>query len=408
MIRMILFILLSVPSTLGISPPYEAASRAVEPVHPRRSRAFVHHDHDTSNTSKLHFLAFGNYKYGAAIDRIEEEVKATRLFPQENIHIFRTLPDTILNDQRWKWHLGNEGKRRGSGYWFWKAALASHLFQTAVPKGGILVYVDSGCDLASTQSSMKMWTSMLDKMASRDIIAFQTTWAEKILTKGDIFSRFDTTPGDPYYGESRQIAATYFIIKNSAPSNEFLEKWLTLVSDPQLISDRGSVAKNAPNFKVNRHDQSLFSMLIKGNEPESRCAVLPNVSHSRSPKWGVAGLKISVINDLGYPVSPCSPFAATRNKARTPRWNGAIDESECDKSLTSAALKCMADEEDSEKIHDGQNSSLSHEGALTQERAAIRQLRVHEALQPSSTASAKKRSSSAAESMPDGGDGSED
>ena len=114
---------------------------------------------------------------------------------------------------------------------------------------------------------MKMWNALMEKMSSRDLIAFQLDGnhlLEQMWTKGDVFARFGTTPEDPYYGASRQAVGGYFIIKNSAASNEFLEKWLTLMSDQNLITNAPSLAKSSSDFKENRHDQSVWSMLIKG------------------------------------------------------------------------------------------------------------------------------------------------
>ena len=71
---------------------------------------------------------------------------------------------------------------------------------------------------------MKMWNALMEKMSSRDLIAFQLDGnhlLEQMWTKGDVFARFGTTPEDPYYGASRQAVGGYFIIKNSAASNEF-------------------------------------------------------------------------------------------------------------------------------------------------------------------------------------------
>ena len=115
------------------------------------------------STEDFHFFSYGDKAYTDALTRLETEVAATGLFPAKNIHIYRSLPDAILGDKRWRWHLS---QTKGHGYWFWKAALVSHLFQTAVPRGGSLVYVDAGCDVGSTKTAMRMWTALMKNMVS--------------------------------------------------------------------------------------------------------------------------------------------------------------------------------------------------------------------------------------------------
>ncbi len=63
------------------------------------------------------------------------------------------------------------------------------------------------------------------------------------------------------------------IFRKTAESLALINKWLNVALDnPALFSDNynGEAKKNS-NFKDNRHDQSIFSVLIK-SEPYSQAA----------------------------------------------------------------------------------------------------------------------------------------
>jgi len=172
------------------------------------------------------------------------------------------LPDYLMNNPKWKRHV--EPGVRGRGFWFWKAALANHLLaqtEIGIKDGDILIYVDGdGSGKAGHLASLSESES-----DSWDIVTNRQAYCEHQYTKGDTFEHFGVKPQDPHYGKTQQYRADNFAMRINKNTREFLVKWEQLVQDFHLVSDEPSIYPNADSFRVNRHDQSMFSMLLKAS-----------------------------------------------------------------------------------------------------------------------------------------------
>ena len=85
---------------------------------------------------------------------------------------------------------------------------------------------------------------------------------EKIWTTNDIFKNFNISL-DSEIANTRQLVATVWIVKNNQETKNILNEFLDTVSNNyELITD---IIKNPqhPEFKENRHDQSIFSIVRK-------------------------------------------------------------------------------------------------------------------------------------------------
>lgn len=257
----------------------------------------------------MHLLAYGRgFFFARRAQNFRREALATRFF--DEVHVFTKLPDRITSDTRWKLH---SKAARGAGYWFWKSALILDLFNTSIAYGDVLVYLDAGSRLGNLSG----WEDLLGTLCRHDIIAFQIDQPEPMWTKGDIFKRFSVGYEDAPYGTHEQICGTYIIMRKTVRSELFVKHWQDLVSDFQLVSDKPSRAPNSLQFRENRHDQSLFSMLVKANSPVGlRSRIRPeltNLTYALHKEFGIAGLSPIVMRDIGYPPRlDLHPFAAAR------------------------------------------------------------------------------------------------
>ena len=85
---------------------------------------------------------------------------------------------------------------------------------------------------------------------------------EKEWTKTDVFEYFDLTL-DSAIANSGQIEAGMQIIKKTSDSVSLINEWLAISNDYHLVDDSPSYLPNAPSFKEHRHDQSIYSLLMK-------------------------------------------------------------------------------------------------------------------------------------------------
>ena len=86
---------------------------------------------------------------------------------------------------------------------------------------------------------------------------------EKKYTKRDAFILLGAD--SPFYTDTKQIEASIQIYKKSLFTEKFLEEYLYYSQDKRIITDDPNVLllPNYKGFRENRHDQSIFSILIK-------------------------------------------------------------------------------------------------------------------------------------------------
>ena len=71
-------------------------------------------------------------------------------------------------------------------------------------------------------------------------------------------------------------------LRKSSRTLQLLEHWVSLLAKPEMVIDvptRAGLDSEHPNFEEHRHDQSLWSMLLKANE------LIPPCSRPSSTDW---------------------------------------------------------------------------------------------------------------------------
>jgi len=244
--------------------------------------------------------------------QMRDVMEAARQSGIEPNHTFThsALPDYLMNNPKWKAHV--EPGVRGRGFWFWKPALANHLLaqtETGIKDGDILIYVDG-----DGSGKVEQLAALSGKdSGSWDIVANQQGYCEYQFTKGDIFETFGVKPQDPHYGKTQQYRGDNFAMRINKNTRKFLRMWEELVQDLHLVSDEPSISRNADSFRCNRHDQSMYSMLLKASlEHNGACktgetiqseieelTILPTkmdslVKWKTHEKFGISGLRVMI------------------------------------------------------------------------------------------------------------------
>lgn len=149
---------------------------------------------------------------------------------------------------------------RGHGYWLWKPYLILKTLRE-MKDGDVLVYADAGCVLnPSGRQRLHDYVDMA-RNSSTGILCFELRdQLERQWTKGDVFERAKYTGYD-----TRQICATASVWYNCHQSRELAEGWLLACADENyhFLDDSPSRTPNQPGFIEHRHDQSIFSILMK-------------------------------------------------------------------------------------------------------------------------------------------------
>ena len=155
--------------------------------------------------------------------------------------------------------------RRGAGYWIWKPyVVLKHLVERA-EFGDVVVYCDSLYDF-KTELPLEEWFEN-----DPDVVAFEykphssrkasdlASVTEKRLSKRDAFYLMNVD----YSVDFHQNWAGFAAFRKSFRSIRFVSEWLTYVQDPRIVTDSPSSLPNDPGFHDNRHDQTVFSLLLR-------------------------------------------------------------------------------------------------------------------------------------------------
>ena len=203
---------------------------------------------------KIVFVSFADTRYSSSLERLKRE---TENFGFTNRFFFteKDLPSDFFKD------LNPKIYRRGYAYWTWKPYLVGKVMQT-LNEGDILVYSDGGNHWED--KAMKRFDEYLSYLSlDKPILAYQQPYLEKDWTKMDVFRRICP---DTYmeYAMTLQLWGGSFILMKSKITDKLLADWNDIrIRDIQLFTDKKSSLPNLHGFHENRHDQSLFSLLVK-------------------------------------------------------------------------------------------------------------------------------------------------
>lgn len=155
-----------------------------------------------------------------------------------------------------------ETHKRGYGYWIWKFYIVLETFKK-INYGDVILYADSGCSLL--KNGNKRLDQYIKLASSNKLVVFRLSFSftkESNYTKGDVL---DETKCDEQCCNSNQIMAGAFIVKKCPEMEIFFESLykMCIKYNYKLITDEPSKIPNKNGFVENRHDQSIFSTMIK-------------------------------------------------------------------------------------------------------------------------------------------------
>ncbi len=150
--------------------------------------------------------------------------------------------------------------QRGGGYWLWKAYIIKKTL-SEMEDGAYLFYCDSGSHFVhSTDELIHSFDPTFD------IMPFEIQTFEKHWTKRDCFQLMGCDESRIF--ESKQIWSGFSLWKKTAFTMKFVEEWLSYSKDERVVTDIENVLElpNYDGFVEHRHDQSIFSLLLKKYE----------------------------------------------------------------------------------------------------------------------------------------------
>ena len=214
------------------------------------------------------FLTFGSdntsngrqHIYNA--NSLSQQIKVLDIFDENNVF---TLYDLINDKTFWEQHgefiINNE---RGFGYWIWKPYLIMKTMEK-LNDGDIILYLDSECKIVLTEKQYLL--QYLDIVKEKKLLYYYQHikgLPEITLNKMDVIHKLNMQNSELLYTD--QYGAGIQLIYVCKKTRELTKSiYDFMCEDYHSIDDTPSIIQNYPNFYQHRHDQSLFSLLVKKN-----------------------------------------------------------------------------------------------------------------------------------------------
>lgn len=207
----------------------------------------------------LHLLTFGapKEKYDWTLSRLKKEAEYVKQFKSINIFTEKNIFNFCHELEDHKKFMMNS---RGYGYWIWKYFLISKLFESILDNE-VILYIDAGSTI--NENGLDRLKDYYEMAVESELLSFQMEHIENQYTKKDTYDK--VFPSEEKYYKTGQIHASCFLIKKTENTINFIEeiKKLCIEGNYHYINDGQSVNSNEKNFIEHRHDQSIFSLLVK-------------------------------------------------------------------------------------------------------------------------------------------------
>ena len=213
-----------------------------------------------ANLYKHKFITFGSHNnYIDAGQRLVKQAKALNIFTEI---ILYTADDLKKDVDFWNKHnIFINNNRRGYGYWLWKSYIIKKTMEN-MNDGDILLYLDCGCEIDYKKKEDLI--KHINLVKTNKIIYTTTSGKEKDWNKMDLIVKLDMKKD--IYLDTKQHQAGVLLFLVCDKTRQFVNEWYKIGCDYHNIDDSPSMISNVPSFREHRHDQSIFSLLLKKYE----------------------------------------------------------------------------------------------------------------------------------------------
>lgn len=240
------------------------------------------------------FLSFGNERFIKSRQRILNEAMELKYDGKQLFDGFKIETESIVINSEYKNVVDNISKVLGAGrgyyWWTWKPYI---IYKTLceMEDGDILFYCDAGMKINNNINTIQKFIELFELVSNDDkcktgIATFITTGnknerLEYMYNTLSVFEHFNVQ-NDENITHTQQIQAGVNIIYKTNKSMEIIRKWYeTAVNYTELfVCDKRVYpkfnTKLLPGFRDHRHDQSIWSVLVKMND----CTIL---NHNKNP-----------------------------------------------------------------------------------------------------------------------------
>ena len=225
----------------------------------------------STSKQKIYFITYGTKNFRVAKKHVMNLANESGIF--ENV--FGMSHRSLSNEFKNK-HNKILAQPRGAGYWIWKHEIIKNIINN-VGKNDIVVYSDAGSSF--NYYAKDRFHEYIDSLNSTEygnfLIECESKHKEVQWTSSKLLEYFNIDKNSDI-AQTTQLEATHMIFKNNNHTKNYLNEYVKLLEDDSgLITDKYNDLNRNREFKDNRHDQSIFSLLTK----TLGGVTLPNETH---------------------------------------------------------------------------------------------------------------------------------
>jgi hypothetical protein len=216
---------------------------------------------------KIHLISYGDARYELQRAFFTESALFSSFFDEVTMFTKEDIAETFVE----KFHEIFQFPR-GGGYMIWKPYFIKKALD-ALKDGDVLIYCDAGCMI--NHWGKERFDAYIEKLISSEtgIITFEMELKEYQYTKSEVFEYFNATEE---IINSKQIISGIILMRKCPHTTMIIDKWHQTVHDnPWLFTDKLDARPQHPDFIAHRHDQSIFSVILKTHGAE----VLPDETY---------------------------------------------------------------------------------------------------------------------------------
>ena len=238
----------------------------------------------STQQQKIKFITFGSHSnYIDAGKRLFHQASSLKLFHEIQLYTFENLKrDRDFYDKHSRFIMQN---KRGCGYWLWKPYLI-HKNLESMKNGDILLYLDCGCEL---DIHNKTKISEMFYLLNNCKLICSSTQIEFIWNKMDLILELQMLHNGHLMTPQKQAGAIALLACDE--TRKLAKDWYNIASSNNyhFIDDTPSVRENINGFNEHRHDQSIFSLLVKKYGLSNEINICDYVMYNRN-KTGTSHL----------------------------------------------------------------------------------------------------------------------
>jgi len=219
---------------------------------------------NTMTGPTIHFRTYGNDVFTNSRERIVREANSTGWFTSAKYW----TPEDLSVEFREKYKEILE-LERGGGYYIWKFDLIAQTMAKDLSEGDILVYLDSGSHVdKGGEKRFFEYVKMVNE-SKYDMLGFQLhpnqgeyKWiTHRLLNAFNVSAKNNTD-----IVHSPQLESGTLLLQKGPHYEKWMELCTSVIDiDPWMITDKYNKETKYlnPQFKENRHDQSIMSLARK-------------------------------------------------------------------------------------------------------------------------------------------------